>query len=376
MESHAERTHAKYSPSSLENREGCPGWQNRENEVSIWADDGEKCHEALSAMIMGSEDKLNALPRDLQEFTKEAYDYMAPRYAGCELLVSEKRLFHKHPILRELCHGTPDLYAITGDSCQLFDAKFGRRPVSKAETNLQGWAYALALFDTYEQIETITVHFVVPRVHECTSHYTFTRTADYDRFLARILRCVERADLDPANRERFIKPSWGNCAYCAAKKDCKKLTQFVEEAYFLAEQEPFEEGTLLESLRADTPETLKFRYEAAKIVEEWAKQTFDEIKQKAVEGAEVKGYELRFSKGRTTVRTVDKVLAAGVDIPVDKLLEFATVPLADLRILYTDEVKPAEKKDKERELMTKLATGHALKSGDDSCYLFRVNETQ
>lgn len=373
---HAEREHAKYSPSSLENREACPGWENREGDETVWASDGEKCHEALSGLVKGDETLYKALAPDLQIFTRESFDYMEPRYAGCELLVSEQRLYHKDPILKQYAHGTPDLYAITGPSCQLFDAKFGRRPVTKAETNLQGWAYALALFDTYEQIETITIHFVVPRVHECTSHFTFTRTADYDRLLARVLRSVERADLDSESKRKLLKPSWNACAYCAAKAKCEALTRFVENVYDLVETQEFQEGGLTEALQSELPEAYKFRYEAAKIITEWATQTMDDVKQKAIEGNEVAGYELRFTKGRTTVKTVDKVLAAGVEIPLDKILSVATIPLADLKEIYVSSDEAADKKSKERELMTKLATGQALKSGESSSYLFRLNEKQ
>lgn len=367
---HSERTHAKFSPSSLENRELCPGWGDSGDEESIYAADGERCHEATEAKLKGDDTLHNALEPVLASFVQECYDYAYPRIAGAESFVTETRLYHRHPLLRENCHGTPDLYAITGGDCQLIDFKFGRRPVTNAKDNLQGWAYALALFDTYEKIENITVHFVVPRVHRCTSHFTFNREKDYDRMLARILRTVERAASD---RPEDYSASWSACAYCRRKATCEVLSSAVERAYELSTDQltPVRFG---EAVKSTDAKDLGFLQNAAKLIEDWAKQEQERIKKLALEGNEVSGYELRFAKGRTTVRTVGQVVNAGVDIPVDKILETATIPLADLRKLYTAGIDAVDKEAKEKELMQKLAKGGALKQGEDSIYLYRTNE--
>lgn len=366
MNNHNERAHAKYSPSSLESRELCAGWENAENEEeTTWATDGENCHEAIEAKMKGDETRYEALNGDLRAFVDESYDYAYPRIAGSEKIVHEERLYHKHPTLRDVCHGTPDLYAITGNVAQLIDFKFGRRPVTDAKINLQGWAYALALFDTYENLQEITIHFVVPRVYRNTTCATFTRQADYDKMLGRLLRTVERVG-------HSFSPSWSACAYCGRKSTCEALTEMVQAAYEL-ECDEFTPVNLVEAVNnVPAPEALGFLNNATKVIEDWVKQMQTEIKNKAIEGQEVKGYELRFSKGRTTVSTLDKVLTAGLDIPVEVLLQHATVPLAQLKAIYTEGAE--EKGNKEKELMSKLATARALKSGEEICYLYRTNE--
>jgi hypothetical protein len=367
---HAEREHARFSPSSLENRELCSGWQDSGDEGSIYAADGERCHEAVEAKLHGDDTLQQALSTDLASFVQDCFDYAYPRIAGAETVVTETRLFHANPLLKENCHGTPDLYAITGNEAQLIDFKFGRRPVTNAKDNLQGWTYALALFDTYEKLEKITIHFVVPRVHKCTSCATFTRAADYDRILARVLRTAERA---LANRPVDYAPSWSACAYCKRKATCPVLALAVERAYEL-ETDRITPVRFAEAVGSDKPEDLGFLQNAAKVMQDWSVQMQEQIKQKALEGHEIKGYELRFAKGRTTVNTVSAVLKAGVEIPLDKITQYATIPLVELRKIYTSDARPEEKTNKEKELMEKLAKGGALKSGEDSIYLYRTSE--
>lgn len=368
----AEELHAKFSPSSLKHLELCPGWRSDGGEESTYATDGTKCHKALEARLNGDDSFFNALNSDLQSFVQECYDYVYPRIAGAEQVITEKRVFHKNPILRELAHGTPDVYAITGNSAILADEKYGRRPVEHASTNLQGFAYALALFDTYENLETISVHFIVPRVHNCTSNHTFTRSQDYDRMLARVLRVVTRAQ---ANRLEDYSSSWSSCAYCRRKSTCPTLSATMHRIYELGTDE-ISDLSVSEAVTKDDAKSLGFLNNVAKVTEDWAKQQQERVKMMAMSGSEVSGYELRFSKGRTTVRTVGEVIKAGVEIPIEKILETATIPLVELRKIYTSGVEPIEKENKEKELMQKLAIGGALKSGEDSAYLYRSNENK
>lgn len=360
--SHADRAHARYSPSSLEHRELCPGWESKDEETT-WASDGEACHEAIQAKLLGDDSKQAAMDSTLAHFVQEFYDYAAPRIAGAEKIVLEERLYHGNPILKEYSFGTPDCYAITGASCQLIDFKAGRRPVTNAEINLQGWAYALAVFDTYPEIQDITVHFVVPRVHRCTSHYTFTRSADYDRMLARVLRTVERALL-PEDQKQY-RVGWSSCAYCARKAGCDAFGQAME-------------GIVESSARYEDSEAgrLARKLNMAKLAKDWAEQTEAYVLKKALEeGQEVEGFEIRFSSGRTSCKSAASVAKAiSEKISVDKILEIATVPLASLKETYDEATDHQSKSDSDKELMGLLISKDALKTGVETPYLFRLNK--
>ena len=58
----------------------------------------------------------------------------------------------KLSILNGLTFGTADLVMVKADRAIIGDAKFGWNPVEDAETNLQGWAYAIGVFEKYPEV--------------------------------------------------------------------------------------------------------------------------------------------------------------------------------------------------------------------------------
>lgn len=361
---HADREHAPRSPSSLESRETCAGWEPK-HEESTWADDGERCHEAFEAKLRGNDTLHNNLTKDLHAFVQECYDYVAPRIAGSENIILEQRHYPGHPLLREQSYGSPDIVTITGSRAQIFDEKYGRRPVTKAETNLQGWAYALAIFDTYPEVESCEIHFVVPRVHRCTSTWTAHRAQDYDRMLARVLRTVERSMLPEAKKKLCV--SWDSCAYCGKKAGCVAFERTFGEVADFRE--------LIRSKRMSKPEQLALQLNMAKLAKDWAEQVEKKLLDAAMNGEEIAGFEVRIAGGKTSTKplnVINKVL--GDDFPLDKIEEIATVPLGRLKDLYHQEIQKDTKAESEKELMELLIQGDALKTGEDTPYLYRTNK--
>lgn len=366
---HADRAHAPYSPSSLEAREACPGWTSR-NEATIWADDGEACHEAAEALLRGDDSRLLALPADLQYFVRECHDYVTPRIAGYDKLVLEQTLFHSHPTLKDNSFGTPDLYTITGTSAQIFDYKFGRRPVTPAERNLQGWTYALALWDSEPTVNELSIHFIVPRVHNGTSSCTFTRGADYSRFLTRVLRTVERSLLPESEKAYHV--AWESCAYCGRKSSCVSLATAISMVHPLTDEIHYAIAGA-----DDTPTRKAARLNLAKLAKDWAEQTEEEILKQAMDGDEIEGFEVRVSSGKTTLKSLDQI-AQALDgkISLEDLARVATMPVSNLKKLYVETVQKDSKTEAEDELMTALAMAGALKTGNESPYLYRLNKTK
>lgn len=362
MQAHAERLHAPKSPSSLEAREACPGWESRDEET-IWANDGERCHEAIEAKLNGDDSKHNALPKDLHNFVTECYDHIAPRIAGADAIITEQTLYHKNPILREQSYGTPDVIAIRGSEAQIFDWKFGRRPVPASEHNLQGWTYTLGLFDTYDAVQTVSTHFVVPRVHRCTSSHTFTRERDYQRILDRVLATVTNSMA--ADDQKTYNVGWSSCAYCGRKATCLPIKKEIQ-------------NFMSNSVTDTDPKTLGDQLNMAKLAKGWAEQTETYILGQALnEGREVEGFEVRVAGGKTSTKSLTHIKrAVGDKIGVDELAEIATVPLNKLKDLYTENTEHETKTEAEQELMGLLIKGDALKTGEDAPYLYRLNKTK
>lgn len=360
LQTHAERLHAPRSPSSLGAREACPGWEAHSTE-SVYADDGEKCHEAIEAKIKGDDTKHNALPKDLSHFVQECYDYVAPRIAGADHTVTEHRLYHNDPVLRAQSFGTPDLYFFTGVRGGIIDFKFGRRPVTHAERNLQGWTYVLALFDTHPELETISMDFVVPRVHRCTSSWTFNRTEDYARIFERVSGTVRRAMLPDSEKEYVV--GWDSCAYCGRKATCEALALAIG-AY------------MNEPMTAKNPKALGDQLNMAKLAKDWAEQSEAYVLNQALEqGAEVEGFEVRVAGGKTSLKTLHSIgLVLEHQIPLEVLAEIATVPLGKLKAVYAAHTEHETQVEAEKELMELLIKGDALKVGEDAPYLYRLNK--
>lgn len=61
----------------------------------------------------------------------------------------------KLSILNGLTFGTADLVMVKGDRAIIGDAKFGWNPVEDAEVNLQGWAYAIGVFEKYPEVQMV-----------------------------------------------------------------------------------------------------------------------------------------------------------------------------------------------------------------------------
>ena len=99
----------------------------------------------------------------------------------------------------------------------LVDYKFGRSPVEDAEDNPQSLAYGLGVIDMFDWVETLTVHFVIPRRDELLVH-TFTR-AELEALRDRVRLIIERATAD----NPVLTPSPEACRFCGCRLTCPAL---------------------------------------------------------------------------------------------------------------------------------------------------------
>ena len=120
---HADRLHAKHSPSSLKHKKLCPKWEN-ESKDTVFTDDGTKCHEAVET---GDLSKLTELQH---YYANCAIKYVQPLIDAASKVVKEERLWNSSGWMSELTHGSPDLMCWAGEShMDIVDYKFGRLPV-------------------------------------------------------------------------------------------------------------------------------------------------------------------------------------------------------------------------------------------------------
>ena len=209
-------THHKYSPSKLKNLSICPGYTGSET-TSEAAEEGTMLHGCCETGVLP-----NTLTEEQRHLVKLCRDYAETLEAGAREVLSEQRL--------EICggalFGTADIVVVDADGdAHVVDYKFGRLSVEEAETNLQGWAYAVGVFENRPGIDTVTVHFLQPRRDE-VSTWTFDRDADYPLMGQRIAAVILNAEQNADRPETYV-PQHGNCLWCGRKAECPRVAELT-----------------------------------------------------------------------------------------------------------------------------------------------------
>lgn len=194
--------------------------------------------------------------------------------------------------------GTVDWLAIDGSVAHMADAKFGRIAVDSADKNAQLQAYSLGVWDKFPEVESITVHILMPRLGTISRH-TYTRKADYERIKMRIMAIIARAK-NPGDHN----PSLAACEWCGKKATCPAL---AEKALLVVQRTgdlldvPEHTGALTIKEPADMNKLMKI----APILEKWAKDIKDEaLRLHLEEGWEYEDFALA---ERSTPRAVTSV---------------------------------------------------------------------
>jgi hypothetical protein len=221
VEKNAERGHAPFSPSKLEQISICPGYTGgKSNERAMEAaESGTRCHAACETGIVAG------LSDEELMLVEMAMGYEADVTEGAD------------KILREICvevhdqWGFLDTVALRGTKADIIDFKFGRMPVRDAEKNLQMKAYTHGIWQMYPEVEEVTVHIVQPKL-DTISFHTWVRSRDAETIAAELKFVIERAKEVQSNffAEDYLpllKPFCESCDFCGNRHRCPALTKEV-----------------------------------------------------------------------------------------------------------------------------------------------------
>lgn len=350
---HSDRLHAKHSPSSLKHKKQCPKWENEQRET-VFTDDGEKCHEAVET---GDLSKLT----ELQHFyANVAIKYVQPLIDAASDVKKEERLWNSDPFLRDLTHGSPDLMTWAGEShLDIVDYKFGRNPVDPADINLQAKAYVLAAFDTYPKLETITFHFVHPRLADRDSNHTFHRR-ERDSIRDEIFEVVYAAE----NEQYEATPHTEACLYCAKRGSCKALLTTMVKYYqdmHLGDIKDFD-------LDLTVPENRAKLFEILKTLDKAIPAAVANLTERHLNGDEIPGYELKFRRGSRSITDPKKaydVVKSELSLP--EFLSACKVKVSELENLVIG--KAEDKREAKINLVTALEVSGAMTTEQETKYL-------
>ena len=241
--------------------------------------------------------------------------------------------------------GTVDRVIIKGTHVDLVDFKFGRGEIDDAEINIQGQAYLLGVMDKFPDLETATVHFIIPRRDEVlTAKYC---REDMEGIRLRINLIVEKAMAEDAERI----PNTEGCRYCKHKLSCPALSdKLLPLAKKYSQSVDDFEMTLWGNYspeKVEDPNVLSKMLNVAQVIDRWAESAKKQATELAVEkGEEIPGYDLHF---RTASAKIDNAQEAydAVEhlLSPDEFMSACSVTPAKIAKVYSAKLERGEKKN-------------------------------
>lgn len=253
-----ERVHHPYSPSSLQSREACPKFQNRNstNEAAVRGsiqhdavergqDDARLSDDHAAAVadcMMFAEERASNYPGG--QIIKEAYlpvdeeviVITVKSIDKFDIITEDGQIspgFRQGPTQQHVFEGTTagylDFAVVSADQteAEIIDWKFGRNAVTEASTNLQGIAYMLGLKKLFPTLQKCRVSFVQPHIDEKSEHDF--ELGDTREYYLRIRVAVGRSIAAAANPNDYstARPNVGTCLFCALVGKCPKVAELA-----------------------------------------------------------------------------------------------------------------------------------------------------
>jgi len=301
---HAERAHAEFSPSQLKNLKQCAGYQGRSG-TSEASEMGTRIHEALEIRDpsnLRSEKEIDIYDASITE----EENLLVNAFGDKEYtLIREERLVIKIDAKSEM-FGTADIIATSGDVALIADYKTGISEIDEPLENWQAKAYALGVFQKYQDIQFIHFAFIVPQRRE-VPYGMFERDRDMINLRNEISEVVRAAEstrpkwADNAIDIDDVTPSVNTCRFCRFEDTCPALGAISIEIARKYKPSLMPEGDIHVS-NVEDPETLAKMYIVAKIVEDWASHVKFKVQTLSNQGVEFPYLKRRSLGARNTVK--------------------------------------------------------------------------
>jgi hypothetical protein len=301
------RIHHPFSASKLQALEACPSFDgaDSENEASMA---GTLQHHAMDT---GDERCLDDYQKTIVASLRAYKDASIAAFEtahgkGCTVLKEEYVIVDDDvpvPGVKGTSGGYFDLAIIDAMelNAHIWDWKFGKWAVEPAETNLQGYVYALGLRRRFPLLESITVEFDMPYLKSGDSH-TF-KAPDFPRLYARVKHAVAAAveSRKKPLAERQLVAKDLACCFCAHLANCPAIGKLVLNisAKYAPLQVP---ASVLPSVISD-PRQASLGMKLARLMTAWGKGYSSQCALKAAEDPAFmpEGFELKQRADRKIV---------------------------------------------------------------------------
>lgn len=243
------------------------------------------------------------------------------------------------------------------------DYKFGRNRVDHASENIQGHAYMVGTFDRFAWAETVTVHFVTPRLDEVTKH-TYNRE-DLEWHRLRVKVVVDRA----TEEEPELNPRTESCRFCKNRVSCKALHDQLLPLAKKYDNNNFAIDLLKKHSPSavQDPAILGKMLEVAPVMEAWAKAAKAAALELATEtGEQIPGYEVRYRNPKAKVDNPQKAFEAIEDqMTPEEFMEACDISIAKLSKALASKLPRGEKKDARPKLELALMKAGLIPEDED-----------
>lgn len=253
----SDKQHHDFSPSTLQMREACPKYapNHSENEAALLGtlqhavvESGEDNEELSDACAYAAAECLSFFQERAKEFPGCTVIQEVYLPIDDEVLVVDVRWIEKfdipsedgqispgfrgrqmYKVVEHTTAGYLDYGIISADEteAEIWDMKFGKNPVTRAEKNVQGIAYMLGLKRKYPKLKKCRVGFLMPHI-DWQTDFTFD-LSDVGPLYVRIKTIVARA-VYAANRPTdysMARPNVGTCLFCKLVGECPKVAELV-----------------------------------------------------------------------------------------------------------------------------------------------------
>jgi len=398
-----ERVHHPYSPSSLQSREACPKFQNR-NSTNEAAIRGSIQHDAVERGQDDSRlsDDHAAAVADCMMFAEErAFNYPGGHILkevylpiDDEVIVITHRTVErfdihtddgqvspgfraapaKHIVFEGTTAGYLDFAVLSADytEAEIIDWKFGRNAVTEARDNLQGIAYMLGLKKMFPTLLKCRVTFVQPHIDEKSEH-TFDLT-NPEEFFFRIrvvvARSIEAARI-PADFST-ARPNVGTCLFCALVGKCPKVAELA-----LKTSAKYKPLTIPENVNPTTlsnPADVDMGLRLADVMKTWAEAFRRQATEKTIENMDFvpEGYVLvtmqkrKLLDARKFADMAKTYLPADLREEVEKLFD---IPLGPVEELISAAAPRGQKERTVEEFGRRLQDANIVELGNPFAFL-------
>lgn len=261
--------------------------------------------------------------------------------------------------------GTVDRVIIKGTHVDIVDFKYGRGEVDDAHENIQGQAYLLGVMDKFPELQTATVHFILPRRDEILTH-SYKRS-DMEDIRLRINLIVEKAEVE--NAEAI--PNSEGCRYCKHKLTCPALSdKLLPLAKKYSESVTDFEMTLWGNYspeKVEDPMVLSRMLNVAAVVDKWQAAAKKQALKLAVEnGEEIPGYNLHYRNATAKIENGQEAYDSVSDLLTpDEFMDACNVSVSKLAKAYGEKLPRGEKKTARGAIETRLEDSGVLPAEED-----------